>query len=79
MQQVVVLQQNRWRWYGHVLRYEDNDWLNKCIEYEVEGSRPRSRSTKTWREIVEKVFQVHKLNREDAMDCNIWRKQMRDD
>jgi len=31
-----VLQQNRLRWYGHVLRKEDNDWVKKCIEYEVE-------------------------------------------
>jgi len=32
----------------------DNDWVKKCMKYEVEGSRPRGRPTKTWREIVEK-------------------------
>jgi len=26
----LVLQQNRLRWYGHVLRKEDNDWVKKC-------------------------------------------------
>jgi len=26
-----------------ILRKEDNDWVKKCMEYEVEGSRPRSR------------------------------------
>jgi len=31
------------------------------------------------REIVEKDCQAHKLNREDAMDRNRWRKQIRDD
>ena len=31
----MVLQQNRLRWYGHVLRKEDDDWVKKCIEYEV--------------------------------------------
>ena len=36
-----VLQQNRLRWHGHVLRKEDNDWVKKCMEYEVVGSRPR--------------------------------------
>jgi len=35
------LQQNRLRWYGHVLRKDDDDWVKKCMEYEVEGSRPR--------------------------------------
>jgi len=55
----LILQQNRLRWYGHVLRKEDTDWVKKCMEYEVEGSRPRGR---------------HNLNREDAMDCSRWKK-----
>jgi len=29
---------------------EDNDWVKKCMEYEVEGARPRGRPKKTWRE-----------------------------
>jgi len=37
----LILQQNRLRQYGHVLRKDDDDWVKKCIEYEVEGSRPR--------------------------------------
>jgi len=36
----LVLQQNRLRWYGHVLWKEDDDWVKKCMEYEVEGPRP---------------------------------------
>ena len=34
----LVLLQNRLRWYGHVLRKEDDDWVKKCTEYEVELS-----------------------------------------
>jgi len=34
-----ALQRNRVRWYGHVLRKEDNDCVKKCMEYEVEGAR----------------------------------------
>ena len=33
----LVLQQNRLRWYGHVLRKDDDHWVKKCMEYEVEG------------------------------------------
>jgi len=40
-----------------VLRKEDNDWVKKCMEYEVEGARPRGRPKKTWREIVEKTVE----------------------
>jgi len=54
-----VLQQNRLQWYGHLLQKEDNDWVKKCVEYEVEGARPRSKPKKTWREIVEEGCQVH--------------------
>jgi len=55
---ILVLQQNRLQWYAHVLRNEDNDWVKKCTEYEVEGTRPRGRPKKTWREIVEKDCQA---------------------
>jgi len=53
--------------------------VKKCIEYEVECARPTGRSKKTWREIVEEDCQAHKLNREDAMDHNRWRMQIKDD
>jgi len=61
-----------------VLRKEDNDWVKKCIEYEVEGARPRGRPKRTWREVVQNDCLVRKLNREDAMDHR-WRKQTKDD
>jgi len=62
-----------------VLQKEDNDWMKNCMEHEVEGTKPRGRPKKTWTEIVQKDCQAHKLNREDAIDRNRWRKQIRDD
>jgi len=47
---------------------KDNDWVKKCMEYEVKGSRPRGRPKRTWRKVVQKDCEAHKLNREDAMD-----------
>jgi len=55
-----------------MLRKEDTDWVKKCMEYEVEGSRPRDRPT--WREFVQKDCQARNLNREDAMDRSRWKK-----
>ena len=52
---IISVQQNRLRWYGHVSRKEDNDSVKKCMEYEVESARPRGRPKKTWREIVERL------------------------
>ena len=58
---------------------EDNDWMKKFMEYEVEGARPRGIPTRSWREVVQKDCQARNLNREDAMDCSRWRKQIKDD
>ena len=44
--------------------------MKKCMEYEVEGTRPGGRPKNTWREIVEKDCQARKLNREDAVDID---------
>jgi len=71
---ILILQQNRLRWYGHVLRKEDTDWVKKRMEYEVEGSRPRGRPKRTWKEVVQKDCQTHNLNKEDAMDRGRWKK-----
>ena len=71
---ILILQQNRLQWYGHVLRKEDTDWVKKCIEYEVEGSRPRGRPKRTWKEVVQKDYQARNLNKEDATDCGRWEK-----
>jgi len=32
----------------------------------------------TWKEVVQKNCQAHKLNREDAMDCSRWMKLIKD-
>jgi len=76
---ISVLQRNRLQWYGLVLRKEDNDWVKKCVEYEVKGARPRGRPKKTWTEVVQKDCQARKLNMEYAMDHSRWRKQIKID
>jgi len=74
----LILQQNRLRWYGHVLRKDDDVWVKECMEYEVEGPRPRGRPKRTWREVVREDCQARKLNTEDAVDCCKWRKVIKD-
>ena len=57
-----------------MLRKEDTDWVKECTEYEVEGSRPRGGTKRTWREVVQKDCQARSLNREDAIDHGRWKK-----
>ena len=43
----------------------------------MEGSRPRDRPKRTWREVVQKDCQARNLNKEDAMDRGRWKKLIR--
>jgi len=52
---ISVFHEIRLQWYGHVLRKEDNDWVKKCMEYEVEGARSRDRPKKTWERLWKKT------------------------
>ena len=68
---ILILQDNRLRWYGHVLRKEDTDWVKKCMEYapdqEVDQRGHEERLCK-------KDCQARNLNKEDAMDHGRWKK-----
>ena len=57
-----------------MLRKEDDDWVKKCMEYEVECPRPKSTS----KEVVKEDCQAGKLNREDAIDRIRWSKLIKD-
>jgi len=40
---ILILQQNRLRWYGRVLRKRDTDWVKKCTEYEVHQTKRQTK------------------------------------
>jgi len=42
-----MIKKSRLRWFGHVERKDDNDWVKRCITWEVEGIRQRGRPIKT--------------------------------
>jgi len=42
-----------------VLQKEDTYWVKKCMTFEVEGSRPRGRPKRTWRESCTKKIVNH--------------------
>ena len=61
------IRSGRLRWYGHVMRKGDEDWVKKCMEYRVEGRRPVGRPRKTWLESVEVDMAELEIDKEDAM------------
>jgi len=74
----LVLQQNRLRWCGRVLRKDGDGWVRGCVERGVEGPRPRGRPKRTWKEVVREDCQARKLNKEDAVDRCGWREMVRE-
>jgi len=74
---ISVLQQNTLRWYGHVLQKDDN-WVKKCMKYEAQSPRPRSRPKRTWREVVERDCPARKLNKKDVMGHSRWKMLVKD-
>ena len=57
-----------------MLRGDDDGWVKKCMEHQVEGSGPGGRPKKTWNEVVREDCRACKLNKGDAMDRCRWRK-----
>jgi len=43
----------------------------------VEGSGPRGRPKRTWKEVVQKDCQARNLNKEDAMDRGGWKNMIK--
>ena len=72
-----VIRSGRLRWYGHVMRKSDEDWVKKCMEYRVEGRRPVGRPRRTWLESVEADMAELEIDKEDAHDRRKWRKNVR--
>ena len=42
-----VIRGGRLRWYGHVVRRGDEDWVRRCVEFRVECGRPVGRPGRT--------------------------------
>ena len=65
------------RWYGHVIRRDDNNILKKAMTLEVNGKRKRGRPKITWRRQVEESVEKVGLKIEKAADRTRWREGVR--
>ena len=54
----LMIKKSRLRWFGHVERKDDNDWVKYCIMWEVEGIRQRGCPKKTWWDCVKNTWKV---------------------
>jgi hypothetical protein len=70
----LVIRKGRLRWFGHVDRKDDDDWVKRCTVMEVSGTRKKGRPRKTWWDGVQNDMKSFGLTREDAQDRNKWRR-----
>ena len=68
-----VMTRNRLRWLGHVLRKSDEDWVKRCMQFEVEGTRCRGRPKLTWEKLLQRDMSERGMKAEDAYDREKWR------
>ena len=65
------------RWYGHVLRRDDDSVFRVALDLEVKGKRKRGQLKKTWKKQVEKETEKIGLKKEDALNRDKWRDGVR--
>ena len=65
------------RWYGHVLRRDDNSVLRVALDLEVSGNRKRGRAKKTWKKQVDEETEKVGLKKADALNRDKWRDGLR--
>ena len=65
------------RWYGHVVRRDDESILKKAMIFQVNGPRKRGRPKQTWKKQVEENIKEIGLRVEEATDRARWREGVR--
>ena len=65
-----MIRKSRLRWFGHVERNDDNDWVKRCITREVEGIRQRGCRKKTWWDCVKNDMESLCLSQKNAQSRN---------
>ena len=68
------IQEGRLRWYGHLMRRDEDHVARHTMEMEIEGRRKRGRPRKRWRDCVKDDLQLKGISEEEAQNRNQWRR-----
>ena len=69
-----VVQRNLLRWFGHVMRMDNDNWVKRCMTLEVNGRRDPGRPKKTWEQVIASDLCELGVTRSLAQDRLNWRK-----
>ena len=68
-----IVRQGRLRWFGHLERKGNDDWVSACRNLEVPGPKSKGRSRKTWDECVRHHLRSGDLNPQWAQNKTRWK------
>lgn len=68
------LRRSRLRWFGHVQRKENSDWVKKVTLLDVDGRRGIGRPRKTWTQAVAEDLRALNLKADQVYDRHAWRR-----
>ena len=69
-----LMRRGRLRWYGHVARKDECNWLKRVQRMEVPGCLGKGRPPKSWSESLREDFKTKRLKPVMAQDRNVWRR-----
>ena len=70
------LRENRLRWYGHVMRRDDDHMTKKVLNIE-ESRRSRGRPPRTWVQTIKKDLKSSSMNEQTTHNHTVWRRNTR--
>jgi len=68
------MREARLRWYGHVMRLEEDSVVRTALRIDPPGRRPRGRPKKRWLDRLQDDMREVNVAPEDAQDRARWRK-----
>ena len=71
------IQRGRLRWFGHVERKNEEDWVKKCTKLDVDGMVGRGAPRKMWRKCVDEDMRSMGIKVCVAQDRCAWRNAIR--
>ena len=74
---VEKLREARLRWFGHVMRRDNEEAVRMALETEIKGSRARGRPRRRWKDCITSDLEMKRLVEEDARDRRKWRTVIR--
>ena len=71
---VTIVERSKLRWYGHLLRKNEEEVVRQAWEEPIKGKRSRGRQLKRWKDKLRERLEELGLKEQDAQDKQKWRR-----